>query len=135
MSDVSTRLTPGSYLKHRRQAAQLSIVDVAHRIGTEPRTAEHSRGEWLELIEADAAPMTLTTIVALSHVFSFDVRVLWALEQIVQGGVVVPRLCRICACSEEDACLSGQGIACCWVEDDLCSACAPVAPGTPGTPA
>lgn len=129
MSDVSTRLTPGSYLKHRRQAAHLSIVDVAHRIGTEPRTAEHSRGEWLELIEADAAPMTLTTIVALRQVFSFDIHVLWTLEQIAQGVMIAaPQLCRICACSEWDACSSAHRVTCSWVEDDLCSACALVAP-------
>lgn len=132
MSDTSTRFTPGSYLKHRRQAAQLSIVDVAHRIGTEPRTAEHSRGEWLELIEADAAPMTLTTIVALSQVFSFDIHVLWTLERIAQGEMVpVPQICRICACTDYDGCRSVHGVTCSWVEDDLCSACAPVAPGTP----
>ncbi len=132
MSDISTRFTPGSYLKHRRQAALLSIVDVAHRIGTEPRTAEHSRGEWLELIEADAAPMKLTTIVALSQVFSFRLQVLWTLERIAQGETVAaPKLCRICACSDDDRCRSMHGITCSWVDDDLCSACAPVASELP----
>lgn len=133
MADKTLCLTPGSYLKHRRQAAQLSIVDVAHRIGTEPRTAEHSRGEWLDLIEADAAPMTLTTIVALSQVFSFDIHVLWTLERIAQGeAVAAPQCCRICACTDYDGCRSAHGVTCSWVEDDLCSACAPATTGVSG---
>lgn len=28
--------------------------------------------------------------------------------------------CRVCGCTEADACLHG----CCWVEEDLCSVCA-----------
>ena len=36
--------------------------------------------------------------------------------------------CRICGCTENDACLveiDGEVVACRWVEPDLCSACAP----------
>ena len=36
------------------------------------------------------------------------------------GGV-----CRVCGCSQEDACPSGCG----WAGPDLCTACAPVEPG------
>ena len=34
------------------------------------------------------------------------------------------RVCRVCGCSQHDACLAGCG----WAEDDLCTACA--GPGT-----
>jgi hypothetical protein len=35
------------------------------------------------------------------------------------------RNCRVCGCTEEHAC-EVLGIPCCWVEWDLCSACATV---------
>lgn len=33
--------------------------------------------------------------------------------------------CRVCGCTDDDCkqCLSAQGYACFWVEDDLCSRC------------
>jgi hypothetical protein len=108
----------------RRQAAQLSVVDVAARIPTEPRKAEHERGEWLELIEADVAPASFRTIVALRLAFHFSLTVLAQLEAINQGAdVPAPQLCRICACSEDDACMDAFGDGCAWIEDDLCSTC------------
>jgi len=35
--------------------------------------------------------------------------------------------CRICGCTDEDCrrCIARTGSPCCWVEPDLCSACAP----------
>lgn len=66
-------LTPGAYLKRQRLAAGLTIADVAARLATEPRWAEHARAEWLELIEADATPLLFGTVVALSTVFAIDV--------------------------------------------------------------
>lgn len=121
-------LTPGAYLKHRRQAALLSASDVAARIQTEPRTAEHARAEWIELIEADAIPATFATIVALRSVYHFDLEVLAALEAIAQGHAAQPpQLCRFCACSEEDAC----NPPCWWAAEDLCSGCVSAAAAAP----
>lgn len=33
--------------------------------------------------------------------------------------------CRECGCTDEDCsqCINAQGVACYWVEDDLCSRC------------
>ena len=116
-------MTPGAYLKHRRTAAGLGIHDVAAALATEPRLAEHVRAEWLEKIEADIVPMAFDTIVALRRAFTFDLDILACLAAIELGAPVEPpRLCRICACSEADACLSHQG-ACSWVKQDLCSTC------------
>lgn len=117
-------LTPGAYIKQRRQAAGLSVADVASRIATEPQSAEHLRGEWLELIEADAAPASFSTIVALRLVFRFDLTVLAQLEAISQGAdVPAPQLCRICTCSADDCCTDAFGGRCAWIEEDLCSTC------------
>jgi hypothetical protein len=34
------------------------------------------------------------------------------------------RACRVCGCTEFDACVDVLGRACYWVERDLCSGCA-----------
>ncbi|MDE0165218.1 MAG: hypothetical protein OXL36_08995 [Bryobacterales bacterium] len=39
------------------------------------------------------------------------------------------RSCRVCGCSDLDACIEPDGFPCCWVESDLCSACAFFAQG------
>lgn len=40
---------------------------------------------------------------------------------------VRPRTCRVCGCTDDRACMTGDG-PCFWIgdRDDLCSACAPV---------
>lgn len=42
-------------------------------------------------------------------------------------------VCRVCGCSENDPCLSENGWACGWAENDLCTGCV-AAPGGAGTP-
>lgn len=116
-------MTPGAYLKYRRTAAGLGLHDVAATVATEPRLAEHVRGAWIERIEADVAPMSLNTIVALRRAYRFDLEVLAQLAAIAMHlRVQPPRLCRICACSDADPCLDYRG-PCSWVGQDLCSAC------------
>ncbi|AOH85753.1 hypothetical protein AWL63_19180 [Sphingomonas panacis] len=119
-------LTPGAYLKMRRCAARLSVADVAARIATVPRLAEHALVELIELIEADAAPASFATIVVFNNVYPFDIAVLAALERISLGAdLAPPRLCRVCACSDHDPCFGRTVFGpCFWVEDDLCSFCA-----------
>lgn len=119
-----TVLAPHAYLELRRQAAGLSLADVAARIATEPREPEHLRRERLELIEAGAQPASFSTIVGLRLVFRFDIHVLSVLEAIAQGAAArAPQLCRVCACSDHDPCIDAFGDGCAWVEEDLCSAC------------
>ena len=112
-------MTPGLYLRTRREAAGLSIDDVAERIETVPRWAQHLRRGWLEQIESDEMPAIFNTIVVLSQVVQFDLGVLVALS--VEGHDA-PRLCCVCACSEADPCVGHSG-PCTWVDVDLCSAC------------
>ena len=122
-------LTPGAYLKMRRCARGFSVADVAEKIATVPRLAEHARVELLELIEADAAPVSFATLVVLNNVYSFDFEVLATLERISLGAdVPMPQVCRICACSTYDPCIRLPGYICAhtcsWAEYDLCSTCA-----------
>lgn len=127
-------LTPGAYLRHRRHAAKLSVADVAGRFQTRPRWSELDRIDWLGRIEADVEQPTFRTLVALQACFSFDMDVLSDLVRIAHGAPVdAPRLCRICACSERDACVVG-GEGCSWADHDLCSACATPEPPQPGDP-
>ena len=37
--------------------------------------------------------------------------------------------CRACGCTDWSPCTEPDGFPCCWVEDDLCSACAFFAQG------
>lgn len=135
-------LTPGAYLKHRRQAQLLSLRDVAERIRTDPPIPEHDRIAWLEQIECDIAPISIATIEALRHVYRFDRSVLAALGAIARGErdpQHAPKLCRICACSWRDAC-TDHAEACAWVAgEDLCTSCVatPIAgpAATPTVPA
>lgn len=121
-------LTPGAYLRHRRQAAMLSIGDVADMFHTQPRWSEIDRIDWLQRIEADVEQPTFRTIIVLRACFNFDIGVLGDLVAIAHGAAIdPPRLCRICACSEHDPCPDKHGrdvVSCSWVEQDLCSACA-----------
>jgi transcriptional regulator with XRE-family HTH domain len=92
-------MTPGAYLKKRREAARLSIDDVARVIETEPRYALHLRKGWLELIESDETPAAFNTVVALHQVVPFDLDVLIALS--IEGREA-PRLCPDCAAGLDD---------------------------------
>ena len=99
-------MSPGTYLRKRREAADLSVDDVAAMLPTEPRTAALSRAEWLRRIEADVVPIGNDVAAALRYAFAFDASVLRRLEDLrTSPGLPEPRLCRICACSEYDACL------------------------------
>ena len=33
------------------------------------------------------------------------------------------RQCRVCGCTDYSPCIEPDGFPCCWVEQDLCSAC------------
>lgn len=116
-------MTPGTYLKRRRMAASLAITDVAAVLATEPHLAEHTRGEWIELIEADIMPASFNTIVALRRAYSFDLAVLTELAAFALAApITLPRLCSVCACSDFNACMGHTG-PCRWVDDNLCSRC------------
>ena len=40
-----------------------------------------------------------------------------------------PQRCRVCGCTDYDACIEPDGFPCCWVGNDLCSNCAFFAQG------
>ena len=44
-----------------------------------------------------------------------------------EGSNAMVRICRVCGCTDDRACMTTAG-PCYWVEDDLCSACAEKVP-------
>lgn len=135
-------ITPGTYLRLRREAAGLSSADVATMLTTIPRLPEHDLVYWLDRIEADVVPATFRTIACLRGCFRFDLDVLKQLALLAlagggEAGIAAPRLCRVCACSEGDACTNPLQVSwgCHWVEHDLCSACAADTPDPDPEPA
>lgn len=121
-------MSPGTYLRLRREAAELTIADVAEKIGTLPfRIPLPDRSDWIARIEADTQPLDPPSITALGHAYSFDFGVLeWLIDlHVHKADLPHPRLCRVCACSEWDPCIADLTCAgsCHWVGEDLCSAC------------
>ena len=72
-------MTPGSYLRQCREAAGLTLDDIALCTETVPPVSARSRAEWLATIEADAAPLAFETALRLHMLFDFDWDVLAAL--------------------------------------------------------
>lgn len=123
-------IAPGDYLRLRREAAGLSLDELALRFDTIPHWPARDRAEWLKAIENGAAALRPGTAVALRWFFRFDPLVLNALIEIAEGlDIHPPRICRRCGCSEWDACpepgrRAGGGCAWASLNPELCSRCA-----------
>lgn len=132
-------MSPGTYVRKRREAACLSIEDIALAIGTAPRIPALDRAEWIALVERDELPVGMDMVEALSGIaeLPFDKHVLVILIGIARGEQWdAPALCRVCACSWWDPCLCTDGGDCAWVDGDLtlCTACAGRMPAGTGEP-
>ena len=126
-------MTPGTYLRLRREAAGLSIEDLALRIDTDVKVSARSRAELLDLIETDTAVIGADVVKALQDLralgaFAFDRHVLWQLIAIHAGAEIpAPEICNGCGCSWNDACADlAAGGFCGWAtrENDWCTVCA-----------
>jgi transcriptional regulator with XRE-family HTH domain len=117
-------VTPGTYLRTRREAAGVSLDQLLEKIGTVPRIPEHDRRSWLVAIENDTVRPDEFAIVALRDCFKFDVSVLQQLLDIhhFAAALPAPRICRVCGCSNQDPCRWNH-TTCGWAEYDLCTVC------------
>lgn len=119
-------ITPGTYLRMRREARGLTRDDLALMLETVPPVCAHRRAEWIDLIERDEMPIAASTIEALRGAFAFDLQILLRLGELASGfDRPAPQLCRSCACSWDDPCVDGDGQCCGWVPGDSthCTAC------------
>ncbi|MFC3097349.1 hypothetical protein [Alteraurantiacibacter palmitatis] len=142
----------GTYLHKRRVAAGLSLGEAAARLAVLPwairrPTPAELRAMMARLAQAEEGgePFTLAQIQLYSAVVHLDPVVylqLLALELAASATplppgarrgtarhLVIPRLCRGCACSDLAPCgqsvgAPGESTHCRWVEPDLCSTCA-----------
>jgi hypothetical protein len=114
-------VTPGDYLALRRQAAGLSVPDVAWIVAQKPadrRVIIALIGEW----EADLSVPSPAYVRTLQNAFRFDP---YILRQLI-AGIGEPELCHACGCSAFDACGHDTHGACAWAtpSHDLCTTCA-----------
>lgn len=123
-------MSPGTYLRKRREAAGLELEDLAIMLDSDPAVSAHSRAELLSVVERDAAPVTedlMRAVLRLGDALPIDALVWVRLIDLADGDEIAwPRLCQSCACSEFDPCVhqvEGQQVACHWVAEGLCSAC------------
>lgn len=120
-------MTPGTYLKLRRVAAGLTIMDVAAMVSTNPRYGEIDKVAWIDRIERDIAALSPDVIATLSDAFRFSRQVLLKLITLRSYGPDAgeePRICHLCGCTDLDACRDEQAQRnCAWSGADSCTAC------------
>lgn len=108
-------MTPGAYIRLRREAAGMSIEQV------EVVTPAGMLSAPLAELEAGTAMPQGIDGAVLSHAFPIDDM---AIAALVDGEPV--RICRECGCSQRDPCEQRVDIFCGWAEADLCTACTPI---------
>lgn len=117
-------MTPGTYLRLRREAAGLTLDEVGFVTETVPSVCARVRSEWIGAIEQGVVPVSIDVALALQIAFPFDFDVLVKLCAL-QARLIdrAPPLCAACGCSEQDACVAGDAGPCAWIGPALCSAC------------
>lgn len=133
--DLDEVPTPGAYLRRRRQAAILTVDQVAARLcalpwaAVPPSQLQHARlTQRLTQAENGGWPFTAPQASLLRQIFRFDLDVYLALIDLAAAGpdygLAVPRLCRNCGCSWHDACVGDDG-PCAWSDTHPhhCTAC------------
>ena len=121
-------MSPGTYLRMRREAYGWTLDDIALMTETAPvAVCARRRAEWLGDVEQDRTPITADIVETSRGCFPFDRAVLHLLVAIYAGAdLVAPQICRVCACSSLDPCNDEEAGPCSWVSGDatLCTACA-----------
>jgi hypothetical protein len=119
----AVRPTAGMYLRKRREAAGLSIDEIALAITRQPPAKDHASAyvaRELDAAEREVSILPPGLLVNLRMTFPFDPEIYGFLV----ANVPTPAICRVCACSWHDPCTHLDGTPCAWAEPDLCTACA-----------
>lgn len=116
-------LTAADYLRLRRQAAKVSIADVATLMSTEGVKRSETIA-FLRLIETPGARVSRTdTLLRLQRAYPFDPAVYGQLCD--EPADRHPQICRGCGCSHWDPCdVDGSG-PCAWSTPSACTNCVP----------
>lgn len=129
-------MTPGTYLRKRREAAGISLDAAALTLSVD---FESNRPKGIvyqaDIVtffgrlcaaENDADNLTVAQAAMLRRVYSFDMAVYEALLLRHYGcAVPIPQVCRECACSWNDPCHQPEHGPCAWSDHDpeLCTGC------------
>jgi hypothetical protein len=116
-ADEAPRLRPAAYLRLRREAAGLSVEDVATMLAptfTDRATAR----AFVRLLEVDlVVARKARPIERLAACYPLDPAVYYQLA----GPAPHPQVCRGCGCSQWDPCHGEQSGPCSWLTDTRCS--------------
>ncbi len=82
---VAPSITPGTYIRQRREEAGLTIENVAMMIESDPPVSVSRRIEGLTMIEADVEEISASTAMVLRDVIGIDLRVLAYWIAIAEG--------------------------------------------------
>jgi hypothetical protein len=129
-------ISPGRYMRLRREAARLTVDQVAAFVGGTPSDAR-DLAELLHRLERNepmaGAELELVDRLAGARVFRFDLGIYMMLvgrRADPHGDLPLPGICRTCGCSWNDPCSDGMGEGCGWANSDatLCTMCIGRAP-------
>lgn len=122
-ASVLPPLTAADYLRLRREAAKLSIADVAAAL-TSNSTDRGAAASFLRLIETPGTRVNrLDTLLRLQRVFPLDPAVYGQLLD--EPADRHPQICRGCGCSHWDPCDSDGSGPCAWSSPTACTRCVP----------
>lgn len=136
LGEASLPMTPGTYLRKRREASGIPVDTLGRSMVPADRTAaKHDQlgkifADMLAEAEADRLPLDSAASRIIADIFGFDNEIYDRLVAIRFGhNLPIPQICKACACSWNDPCLS-EGVdtiesPCSWAEADLCTACVP----------
>ncbi len=95
-------------------ALEAVIAEVGHELASEAREQRAFAAAW-EHCSGVLADVVIAALPELDELLASDQASAASLPLPASLGAV----CRLCGCSQNDAC----GLGCSWTEDDLCSAC------------
>ncbi len=78
-------ITPGTYIRLRREEAGLTIENVAMMIESDPPVSVSRRIEGLTMIEADVEEIAASTAMVLHDVIGIDLRILAYWMAVAEG--------------------------------------------------
>lgn len=124
-------VTPGRYMRLRREAAGLTIDDVAKLLADTPSGAAGFK-VLIEALERNdpmsGSELTLLDQLADARIFRFDPAIYYMLvgrRADPESALPLPGLCRSCGCTWNDACVDDARGPCSWADAEatLCSHC------------